>query len=321
MLEEIGRYVDFDAYVWVLTDPQTEVGCDPVADVPCLSQLPKLIRLKYATETNRWTSMSRPVARLLDVTGGNPGQSLVWRELLAAYEVVDIVSIVVRDRFGCWAFLDLWRNHPARPFTERDAEYLTAIAAPLTEALRHVQAETFHSAMEATVPDGPAVLVLSSDLRVKAQTPETEAYLHALIPTTGAGRPIPAGAYNVGAQLRATETGVDRRPPRARVHLGQGIWLTLRAARMVENDEADGDIAVTLERASANERITLFSLAHGLSKREAEIVAACARGLDTRGLARELFVSENTVQDHFKSIFAKTATSTRGELLAIARGG
>jgi len=38
-------------------------------------------------------------------------------------------------------------------------------------------------------------------------------------------------------------------------------------------------------------------------------------------MARELFVTENTVQDHFKSIFAKTATRTRGELLAIARGG
>jgi DNA-binding NarL/FixJ family response regulator len=52
----------------------------------------------------------------------------------------------------------------------------------------------------------------------------------------------------------------------------------------------------------------------------AEIVAACGRGADTRGLARELFVSENTIQDHFKSIFAKTGTRTRGELLAIARG-
>jgi hypothetical protein len=53
---------------------------------------------------------------------------LVWRELLAAYDVVDIASLVFRDRFGCWAFLDLWRVDPAEPFTERDAEYLAAIA-------------------------------------------------------------------------------------------------------------------------------------------------------------------------------------------------
>jgi len=58
-VEEISRNVSFDAYAWLLTDPETEVGCDPVADVPCMPQLPTLIRLKYATETNRWTSMSR----------------------------------------------------------------------------------------------------------------------------------------------------------------------------------------------------------------------------------------------------------------------
>jgi DNA-binding NarL/FixJ family response regulator len=321
LLEELGRSVSFDAYAWLLTDPETEVGCDPVAEVPCMPQLPRLIRLKYATEANRWTSMSRPVVRLLDATGGNPAKSVVWRELLAAYDVVDIASLVFRDRFGCWAFLDLWRVRPAEPFTERDAEYLTAIAPPVTGALRRVQAETFHIAKAAKLPDGPAVLVLSPDLRVRAQTPETQAYLRALVPTTGDRQPIPAGAYNVGAQLCASEDGVDSHPPRARVHLGQGVWLTMRAARIVESDKAEADIAVTLEPTSTNERMALFSLAHGLSKREAEIVAACARGTDTRGLAQELFVSENTIQDHFKSIFAKTRTRTRGELLAVARGG
>jgi DNA-binding NarL/FixJ family response regulator len=324
LLEEIGRNVSFDAYAWLLTDPETEVGCDPVADVPCMPQLPTLlptlIRLKYATATNRWTSMSEPVARLLDATGGDPSKSLVWRELLAAYDVVDIASLVFRDRFGCWAFLDLWRVRPAERFTERDAEYLSGIVSPVTQALRRVQAETFHIGAAARVPDGPAVLVLSPDLRVRAQTPETEAYLRALVPPTDDRQPIPAGAYNVAAQLRASEDDVDSHPPRARVHLGRGVWLTLRAARIVESDKPDADIAVTLEATSTNERMALFSLAHGLSKREAEIVAACARGTQTRGLAQELFVSENTIQDHFKSIFAKTGTRTRGELLAIARG-
>ena len=321
LLEAISRNVGFDAYAWLLTDPETEVGCDPVADVPCMAQLPELIRLKYATEANRWTSMSRPVARLLEATGGNPAQSLLWRELLAAYDVVDIASLVFRDRFGCWGFLDLWRVGPAEPFTQHDVEYLTAIVSLVTEALRRAQAETFHIAGAPIVPGGPAVLVLSPDLRVRAQTPETEAYLRALVPPAGDRQPIPAGAYNVGAQLRASEDGVDSHPPRARVHLGQGVWLTLRAARIVESDEADADIAVTLEPTSTNDRMALFSLAHGLTKREAEIVGACARGTDTRGLAQELFVSQHTIQDHFKSIFAKTATRIRGELLAIARGG
>jgi DNA-binding CsgD family transcriptional regulator len=321
LLDEISRNVGFDAYAWLICDPESEVGCDPVADVPCLPELPKLIRLKYATTTNRWTRMRSAVARLIDVTGGSPEQSLVWRELMAAYDVVDVASIVFRDRFGCWSFLDLWRSGGVAPFTDRESEYLKAIASPVTVALPQAQAETFHLSAAGQPPDGPAVLVLSSDLRVRAQTPETEAYLRALVPAATDRQPIPAGAYNVGAQMLANEQGVDSHPPRARVHFGQGAWLTLRASRIVENDKTDPDIAVTIEATSPNERMGLFNLAHGLTRREAEIVAACARGVDTRGLARELFVSENTVQDHFKSIFAKTATRTRGELLAIARGG
>lgn len=320
LLEEIDRNVSFDAYAWLLTDPKTEVGCDPVADVPCMAQLPKLIRLKYATRTNRWTLMSTPVARLLEATGGNPARSLLWMELLAAHDVVDVASLVFRDRFGCWAFLDLWRIRPARPFSNEDAAYLRAIVPAVTDAIRRVQAESFHVTARASIPRGPAVLVLSPDLRVRAQTPDTETYLRALVPPLGDRQPVPAGAYNVGAQLLATEDGIDDHPACARVHLGHGAWLTLRAARIVESDQAEPDIAVSLEATSIHDRMELFSLAHGLSKRESEIVTACARGTDTRGLSQQLFVSENTIQDHFKSIFAKTGTRTRGELLAIARG-
>jgi len=320
LLEEIARNVSFDAYAWLLCDPDTEVGCDPVADVPCAEELPKLIRLKYATATNRWTRMRLPVARLRDATHGNPEQSRVWRELLVAYDVLDIASVVFRDRFGCWAFLDLWRLGSGPPFTDRDADYLAAIAAPVTAALRRAQAETFHMACAEHAPEGPAVLMLAPDLRVTAQTPETEAYLRTLVPAAADRQPIPAGAYNVGAQLLAREEGVDSHPPRARVHLGSGVWLSLRAARIPASDDSDPAIAVTIEPTSSNERAGLFSVAHGLTRREAEIVAACARGTDTRSLARELFVSENTIQDHFKSIFAKTSTRTRRELLAIARG-
>ena len=40
----------------------------------------------------------------------------------------------------------------------------------------------------------------------------------------------------------------------------------------------------------------------------------------TRDIARLMFLSEHTVQDHLKSIFAKTATRTRRTLLARVLG-
>ena len=69
LIGELRRLVQFDAFAWLLTDPTSEVGSDPVADVPCLPELPRLIRLKYATDVNRWTGQTTPVARLHDITG------------------------------------------------------------------------------------------------------------------------------------------------------------------------------------------------------------------------------------------------------------
>jgi DNA-binding CsgD family transcriptional regulator len=320
LLAEIRRHVDFDAYAWVLTDPETEVGSDPLAAVPCLAELPRLIRLKYSTDVNRWTRLRSPVASLHAATAGRLERALVWREMLSGYQVTDIASAVLRDRFGCWAFLDLWRTAPAPPFAAADLDYLAAVVPRVTARLRRLQAATFDGARPAGDRRGPVVLVLSPDLEVRAQTADTDAYLRALVPAEADRQPVPAGAYNVGAQLIAAELGVDAHPPRTRVHLPEGPWLTLSAARMT-GAEAAGDIAVGIEAASARDRLDLFSRAHGLTRRESEVMLALPRGLDTRQLASDLFVSENTVQDHLKSIFDKTGTRSRAALLARALGG
>jgi hypothetical protein len=76
--------------------------------------------------------------------------------------------------------------------------------------------------------------------------------------------PVPAGAYNVAAQLLAAEAGVDDNPPVARVHLASGQWLTLRAGRMeIAPGPAGGDVAVSIEPSTASERVSLFARALG----------------------------------------------------------
>ena len=90
--------------------------------------------------------------------------------------------------------------------------------------------------------------MLSAELEVKAQTPETEEYLRILVPPEMDRRPIPAGAYHVAAQLLANEAGLDHHPPSARVHLSGGSWLTLRAARISGSGPTnEQDVAVTIE--------------------------------------------------------------------------
>jgi DNA-binding CsgD family transcriptional regulator len=321
ILNEIRRAIGFDAFAWLLTDPETEVGCSPLADVPTLPELPELIRLKYLTTVNRWTRMPGPVARLHQTTGGQLERSLVWKSLLSRYGVTDIASAVFRGRQGCWGFLDLWRINAPKPFTESDASFLSSIARAVTEALQRSQADTFQLTARVDLRGGPAVLILSPELEVRAQTAETDEYLRLLIPPDQERQPIPAAAYNVGAQLLATEAGIDQHPPRARVHLSDGVWLTLRAARLgVPEGAGSSDIAVTIENSSPTERLDLFSRAFALSPREAELLGHLVLGADTHLTAQKMFVSENTVQDHLKSIFAKTSTSNRRTLIARAVG-
>src|ERR1700683_4831344 len=183
----------FDAYAWLLTDPETEVGSAPLADVPCLPELPRLIRLKYLTLVNRWTALPSPVAFLTTATGGHLERSLVWKELLSRYQVSDVASLVFRSRDGCWGFVDLWRLGGSA-FTDEEAVLLTAIAKPVTIALRRCQANTFRLAAAAPVRAGPVVLVLSPDLDVRAQTVETEDYLRMLVPAEPDRRAVPARA-------------------------------------------------------------------------------------------------------------------------------
>ena len=83
---------------------------------------------------------------------------------------------------------------------------------------------------------------------------------------------------------------------------------------------AERDLAGTIERASPAERRSLYCRASGLSSRESEVVELLAEGADTRAVAEALFLSEHTVQDHLKSIFAKTGTRNRRTLLSRVAG-
>lgn len=321
LLDELRRSVGFDWYAWLLTDPETEVGNAPLADAPSLADLPRLIRAKYLTDVNRWTTLAPPVATLQGATGGAPEHSLVWREVLSSYGVVDVASLVFRDAHGCWGWLDLWRSAAGGRFSDTDVAHLAATVAPVTAALRRAQARTFAAAAAPLDRRGPVALILSPGLEVRAQTAETEQYLRTLVPPDGDRRPVPAGAYNVGAQLLAVEAGVDHHPPTARVHLDRGVWLTLRAARVdAQGPPADQDIAVTIEPSSPTERRGLFARGHALSPRETELLDHLAQGGDTRTIAAALYVSEHTVQDHLKSIFAKTGTHNRRTLLTHLTG-
>lgn len=326
ILAALRRVVEFDDYVWVLTDPRTAVGASPLADVPCLPQLPALIKLKYLTRLNRWTELSRTAPHtqsIHDRTNGAPSSSLIWREMLRELGVADVCSTVFVDQHGCWAFLDLWRRTSPIAFDTSDRAFVDSILPTVTSGLRARQAATFTASGQRPHPQtpGPVVLLLDDDLVVRGQTDESRLWLEILIPPRPGDSTIPAIDYNAAAQLLAVEAGADSGSPSARTHLNGGLWITAHAARFGSSaTDEERRIAVTLEPTSPDDRLDLFSRAFALSHRESELLTLLARGLDTRAIAGRMFLSESTVQDHLKAVFSKTGCHSRRAVLTFALG-
>ena len=313
LLGVLRPYVPFDAHVFALTDPVTNVATSPHADVPMLpwERLPELIRWRYLTLVTRPDRMAAGCATSLRTATGSPEESPMWRHVQRDVGVVDTATVAFKDRYGMWGFLDLWRT--TAEFTPAELGLMSSIAAPVTAGLRAALARTFaEPGDDGTL--GPAVVVLGPELAVRDQTEGAAAALFRLLPRDEPVPPIPAAAYNAGAALVAYEEGVPLGEPWSRVHLGGNQWVTVKASRL------GADIAVSIEASTPAERLDLMTRTHGLSERESVVLSLLAAGLDTRAIAGRLVVSEHTAADHVKALLAKTGARTRQVLLARVLG-
>ncbi len=57
---------------------------------------------------------------------------------------------------------------------------------------------------------------------------------------------------------------------------------------------------------------------YGLTKREAEVLQVVSEGYSNREIAEALYVSEETVKSHLKSLYRKLSVSDRAEAIALA---
>lgn len=318
VLAELRSAIPFDAFAWLLTDPVTCVGSSPVAEVPVIADLSRVIRAKYLTTVNRWTSLAPGVAvTLVGSTGIDRSRADPWCSMLASCGICDVASVVLRDAAGCWGFIDLWRR--SGPFEPDERHTLGALSGVVIPALRRAQLSTFETPSTLDL-DGPAVLLLTDDLAVVGHTERSEHYLRALLPAGEGRAAIPAAALNVAAQLLAVEAGVDDRPAQARVHVPGRSWMTTSAARITASTPHGPTIAVSIEPTPPAERASLYGRIAGLTGRETDVLESVVAGHDSRHAARILGISEHTLQDHLKSIFAKTRTDSRRLLIARATG-
>ena len=97
------------------------------------------------------------------------------------------------------------------------------------------------------------------------------------------------------------------------MHTTAGQWVTLRASALP--NESGAKVVVFIEPSRPLEIASLIVRAHGLTRREGELVRLVLSGLDTEQIAESLGISPYTVQDHLKSIFDKVGVRSRKELV------
>ena len=308
----IERQVSTDLTCWATLDPETLV-ISTMTNGPTLippEYEPRLAESEYgADQPHSFAGLARrgsTVAKLSDLPEPDRRRSArlqnVWRPL----GVEQQLRLMFLADGVCWGAAGMVRS--GGDFTDRETDYLAALAPALATATRLAVRSEAQSRSAAT---RPAVVVVGADGTLRSTTPAAQEWRDRL-------DDIAPGRFTVMMQVmasgaRAAASGGFR----ARIRDARGQWAALTASPLV--GESDDDVAVVIEPVSGDQLVGMMLAAYGLTPREREICREVMAGRSTADIAAQLFISVHTVQDHLKAVFAKVAVHSRGELVARLR--
>lgn len=308
-IQMTGRDVGTELTCWATLDPETLVISAMVSGetrVPPRFE-PLLADAEYsAEEPNTFAAMARsrkPLARLSDLPQHDQQRSArytnVWRPLGVNQEL----RILFTSDGSCWGAAGMVRT--GGDFSDREVEYLTSVAPTVAAATRLAVRTELASH---TWGPRPAIVVLNSGGELRSITPEARQWQERL---------NEFAPDRFAVMMRIMAHGLRSKPSegfRATIRDGQGQWALMEASPL-DGDEEDR-IAVSISPATGSWLTGMLIAAYGLSPRERAVCNEVLAGAPTRHIAKHLAVTPNTVQDHLKSVFAKTGVTSRGELVA-----
>ena len=318
-VERLGALIPVDAVFCASVDPATLLFTGAVLhEIPVETTSRFLVNEFLEDDVNKFSALARrPVAvDWLDrATADRRSDSRRYREIMAPLGLGDELRAAFRSGGECWGFLCLHRDQSSVGFNEADARLIARLSAHVGEGLR--RALLVGVADASTDSDAPGVLLIGRDGSVEATTAAGDRWLWEL---SGPGRQLgvlPVSVQAVLARLDAVGRGVGdlNAQPRVRVRTRSRRWAVLHASAIAGLDDGR-HVAVVVESAKPAELAPMILLAYGLTTREAEVAQLALQGRPTKAVARELRISENTVEDHLKAIFTKVGVGSRGELTA-----
>ncbi len=316
----LGRAVPFDGMCLVTIDPATLLPTSEVVE----NALPATVRSRLTEiellepDFNKFAALARAnrsTASLSEVTAGDLDQSRRQRELRRPSGFGDELRAVLSDAAGSWGALTLLRETKRPHFTPTEVRFVASLAGPLADGLRRA-ALLSDAVGDGDDGDGAGLLVLAADDTVEMSNRAADHWLDEL---GGSDRPaahLPVVVQAVANRARRAATGADQTDgaARARVRTPAGRWVVAEGSLL--RDGPGSRVAVLLEAARPPELASLIAHAYGLTERERLVTELVAQGFSTSRIAARLHLSAYTVQDHLKTIFEKSGTRSRGDLVA-----
>ncbi|MFF1821745.1 LuxR C-terminal-related transcriptional regulator [Kribbella sp. NPDC058245] len=285
------------------------VGAMPSADGHDLA----FLQHEYgADDVNRFSDLAQRavgVSILAEATGGQPELSARHRTMRSECGMEHEIRGTLRSADGMWGYYTIYRNVGRTGFSPGEAAFLHRLEPILTTGLRRGLIATNVKRQEGA--PGTAVLIVNAADQVISATEAAEERITDLGGELWAKLPLPVAVVVSAAR------GIPGRPPqlpRMRSRTLSGQWISVHAAPVRGPGGATSDIAVTIEAAGPAAIIPLIVAAYGLTERERAVVQQVLSGASTTEIARKLYVSSYTVQDHLKAVFSKVGVSSRREL-------
>lgn len=266
-----------------------------------------LAREFEAPDFNSMTEVLRShtgVGTLHDATAGHPHLAAKYHEEMQPFGCEQELAFALRSARGeSWGAVSLYRERGQPLFTEHEKAFAAATGRVLADGVRF--ALLLGQGTEPDLPDPPGVLVLDKDLHVTSATPAATAWLARLNATVDTLPPVVLAAAGAAA-AREGEVLAHARSDR-------GAWIVVHASRLAPSTQ----IAVVLSVPDPAHLAPLLMRAYGLSDRERDLVQQVLTGASTTLIAHRLAIAEDTVQQHLSSVFSKTGTHSRGELVGL----
>jgi DNA-binding CsgD family transcriptional regulator len=220
------------------------------------------------------------------------------------------IAPIVRGQ--AWGSVHIARRAGSGPFDRRDVEALGRLTGAIARGIR--TSLRFDAARRGTGAAPPGLVVVGPGDAVEIITPPARELLDALGNTAlgYAEGSLPAAVLALASHVRSERFAAGAGTDVVTVPSAAG-WITLHASR---TSEADGRVAIVVERSSGTASATLRLEVHGATSREREVATLLARGATTAEIAAALTLSQHTVQDHVKSLFEKLGVASRQELVA-----